>query len=144
MSNRAECEYCGRGFHPPERLQAHLKSCGPDSHFAKEARAKKAKSGIEPPTAKSQAQLMAPTAFKEVVPKKNLEPLQPPRLPSIAPPTSKDVTPPPKAAVQSGVKAVPNVDAKAGKPASFCGECGNKFDVAAKFCANCGVKRVSI
>lgn len=118
-NERATCEHCGRGFHPPERLQVHLVSCGPNSHFAKQAQKKK-----------SQAQLSDPNNSSKKSPSNSQAPpsrRQEPKMSRISPKSSQE-------------RLQPQAQTSS---AAFCTACGVKFPSQANFCGNCGGKRVA-
>lgn len=118
QANKSECEHCFRTFSPPDRLQIHLRSCGPDSHFAREAHRR----GFTAATHSEQHPKTEPVPKAQPAPKLDIAAL-------------------PKLTVAAKPAAVP---AKVQSSSNFCGACGVRHADSTKFCVSCGVLRIAI
>lgn len=136
---RSPCPHCGRKFYPIERLQIHLKSCGPDSFFAKKTAVKKTDDeGYDIKGSLSLEKIASSSKIKKAsIPNESSSKAHAP-VPSKS--TGKNNIHEPRSAK---VQITPKAQSPS-KPANFCYECGFKFASSAKYCASCGVERISI
>lgn len=145
---REPCQHCGRKF-LADRLQVHLKSCGPGSYFAKKTQRKNAE-GIVMDLAE-QVDKKVRITFKTDKKgggdeeKKTSTTLtgftmrvrEIPKGPVPKPTTTTELIVKPSPAANDSSSNNNNI----AFTQKFCCECGGKFECGDKYCSGCGCKR---